>query len=446
MRTQITLSTILGLAFTAAAAPVLPDYVPTPAPEPSHLVLKTGDRLAICGDSITEQKMYSRIIEDYLTMCVPELKVTSRQYGWGGERAPGFLNRMTNDVLRFKPTVATTCYGMNDHEYRAYEDRIGDTYRNNQEAILKAFKAANVRVILGSAGCVGKVPGWQKEHAYTVDELNQNLGKLRNIDVELAKSEKVGFADVFWPMLNAGATARERYGTNYNISGGDGVHPGWAGHTVMAYAFLKAMGLNGDLGTFTVDLKRDKMKASKGHEVLSSKDGEFQIRSSRYPFCPCEPDGVAKGYPVCDKDDISHDDSIRSAMTLVPFNQDLNRLTLIVKNGAAQNYKVTWGADSKTFSAEQLKKGINLAAEFSHNPFSEAFAKVDGAVAAKQAFETQEIKKDFRPNGNLGAPIGEVVAQTEKVVGDDEKTHETLAAAVSEAFVPVTYTIKISAE
>jgi hypothetical protein len=450
MRTQITLLAILGVAFTAAAdsnsaSSVLPGYVPTTAPQPSGLVLQKGDRLAICGDSITEQKMYSRIIEDYLTVCVPELQVTARQYGWSGEKAPGFLNRMTNDVLRFKPTIATTCYGMNDHEYRTYEERIGETYRTSQTAVVDAFKAANVRVILGSAGCVGKVPAWQKERSYTVDELNQNLGTLRNIDIAIAKSEGSGFADVFWPMLNAGAEAHERYGTNYNICGGDGVHPGWAGHTVMAYAFLKAMGLSGDLGTFTVDLKNNKMNAPEGHEVLSGNNGEFQIKSSRYPFCSCEPEG-AKHYPVCGKDDVSHDDNIRSAMTLIPFNQDLNRLTLIVKNGTAQNYRVTWGAESKTFSGGQLKKGVNLAAEFAVNPFAEAFAKVDAAVAAKQMFETKEMKQDFRPNGNLGAPIGEVVAQTEKVVAEDEKTHDTLAAAVHDAFVPVTHTIKISAE
>src|SRR5881398_1845860 len=63
---------------------------PLKAPRPHCLVLREGDRLAICGDSITEQKMYSRIIEDYLTVCVPDLKTTVRQYGWSGERAPGF--------------------------------------------------------------------------------------------------------------------------------------------------------------------------------------------------------------------------------------------------------------------------------------------------------------------------------------------------------------------
>ncbi len=141
------------------------------APEPHGLLLRQGDRLAICGDSITEQKMYSRLMEDYLTVCVPQLDVTVRQYGWGGERAPGFLARMTNDCLRFNPTIATTCYGMNDHEYRAYEDSIGQTYRRYQTAIVKAFKAHGVRVILGSAGCVGKVPHWTKAHERHPDGL-----------------------------------------------------------------------------------------------------------------------------------------------------------------------------------------------------------------------------------------------------------------------------------
>jgi hypothetical protein len=87
-------------------------FEPKKAPAPAGLLLQPGDRLAIIGDSITEQKMYSRIIETYLTVCVPDLKISTRQFGWSGETAEGFLHRMTNDCLRFQPTVATLCYGM----------------------------------------------------------------------------------------------------------------------------------------------------------------------------------------------------------------------------------------------------------------------------------------------------------------------------------------------
>src|SRR5215510_10827384 len=76
-------------------------------------LIKQDDFLAICGDSITEQKQYSVFIEDYLLMCRPDLKTRSMQFGWGGETSWGFLARMDNDMLRYKPTIATTCYGMN---------------------------------------------------------------------------------------------------------------------------------------------------------------------------------------------------------------------------------------------------------------------------------------------------------------------------------------------
>jgi hypothetical protein len=273
----------------------------------------------------------------------------------------------------------------------------------------------------------------------TVDDLNLNLCTLRNIGIEIAQMEKVGFADVFWPMLTAGVAAQKQYGTNYAIAGKDGVHPAWAGHTVMAYAFLKAMGLNGDIGTFTVDLKRGKMKAGKGHRVLSAKDGEFSIRSSRYPFCGCvESAEPNDSFPVCGQDDLSSDNSVRSAMALIPFNRELNRFVLIAKNGDAAKYEVTWGAQTKTFSAEQLASGINLPEEFPANPFSAAFAKVDTAVAAKQVYETKQIKEAFR------SP--EAKTDMEGVAARTEQERAPLARAIKDAFVPVTHTIRIRAQ
>jgi hypothetical protein len=432
---------IIGLSQFAGAKPndpALAIFQPVKAPMPHGLALKPGDRLAICGDSITEQKMYSRLMEDYLTMCVPELNVTVRQYGWGGERAPGFLARMTNDCLRFKPTIATTCYGMNDHEYRAYENRIGETYRKNSDAIVAAFEAHGVRVIQGSPGCVGKVPGWSR-NTNTLEDLNLNLCHLRNIGIEVARKDGAGFADVFWPMLTAGVAAQRMYGTNYAIAGKDGVHPGWAGHTVMAYAFLKALGLNGDIGTFVVNLRKNTMTTSRGHELISANNGEFQIRSSRYPFCACVCGVEGKvSYPVCGDDDPARDSSIASGMTLVPFNADLNRLMLVAKGGKAKNCKVTWGDQSKEFTASQLAHGINLAAEFPRNPFCAAFGKVDAAVAAKQAFETKQIKQSFRSS--------EAKADMEAVAAQTEKERAPLAEMIQAAFVPVTHTLKIEAE
>ena len=434
-----------GALALESAAEILAAYHPVPAPAATGLLLKPGDRLAICGDSITEQKRYSRILEDYLTVCLPELRVTVRQFGWGGERADGFLKRMTNDVLRFQPTVATTCYGMNDHEYRPYEDSIGEAYRRNSTAVVECFKSHGVRVIQGSPGCVGSRSWWQK--GATTEALNQNLCNLRNVGIDIAARENIAFADVFWPMLEASVVAVNRYGTNYAVAGGDGVHPNWAGHVIMAYAFLKALGVSGNLADFTVDLAANRAKLSTGHKLLSSHDGTFTIRSERYPFCPDAPMGLAADwYPTAGTYSPTNSDNLLSGMTLVPFNQELNRFMLTAKHATATQYRVTWGDQSREFTADQLAQGINLAEAFPQNPFSAKFAMVDDAVAAKQDFETRQIKTWFRPGGKLDAPMDQVAARTDQVLADTELQHAALAKVIRAAFTPVTYTLAITPE
>jgi lysophospholipase L1-like esterase len=397
---------------------------PAKAPGSGKLLLKKRDRLAIVGDSITEQKMYSRLLETYLTVCVPELEITARQFGWSGETAEGFLHRMTNDCLRFQPTVATTCYGMNDYKYRPYDSANALWYREKYTSVIRTFKAAGTRVVLGSPGCVGKVASWVKTASGTLEEHNLHLCALRNIGIEIAEQEKVRFADIFWPMFTAGLEARQRYSPDYAIAGKDGVHPGWSGQLVMAYAYLKAMGLDGDIGTFTVNLKTKKVKASKGHNVDGFEDGELTVTSYRYPFC-------ATG-------GLDGDNSIRSGMTLVPFNQDLNRLVLKVRGGAGKRCKITWGKESKVYSMEQLAKGVNLAADFPDNPFSEAFNKVEAAVLAKQNFETKQIKEAFQSQ--------EARQDMAAVVSKTESERAPLASAIQAARVPVTHKIKIEAQ
>lgn len=403
------------------ADPYFEKFAPVKAPAPAGRLLQPGDRVAIIGDSITEQKMYSRLIETYLTVCVPELKITARQFGWSGETAEGFLHRMTNDCLRFQPTIATLCYGMNDHRYRAFDEQNATWYSNNYAAVVVSLKAAGARVVLGSPGSIGKIPPWAANNHTTAEEMNLNLCQFRNLDLAIAAQEQINFADVFWPMFTAGFAAHQKYGADYGVSGKDGVHPDWAGHLIMAYAFLKAMGLDGDLGSFTIDLGSGQATASSGHTVNSFTNGTLTVTSSRYPFCAT---GAA-----------DQDTSLRSGMTLVPFNADLNRLKLIVTGGTAPTYAVTWGDETRDYSAAQLAAGVNLAEDFAANPFSAAFAKVDAAVAAKQNYETRQIKELFH------GPEGK--ADAEATAALTEKARQPLADAIATAFVPVTHTIRI---
>ncbi len=138
-----------------------------------------------------------------------------------------------------------------------------------------------------------------------------------------------------------------------------------------------------------------------------------------------------------------------SILPFLPFNEDLNRYTLVVKNLAGENAEVTWGAASKTFSKTQLGEGINLAAEFIDNPFSKPFQELDRMVAEKQAFETNMIKRivtNFRSvRGAIGddPEIDDLLAKLyTKLAEKQEALQEKARAAV----VPVAHKITVQAK
>jgi len=399
-------------------------YTLAPAPKTPSQLLKKGDRLAICGDSITEQRRYSVLLESYITACYPDLDITCRHYGWSGQTSGGFLNQMKSDVLRFQPTIATTCYGMNDFRYVPFDEAIAAEYRKNQSAVIDAFQGIGCRVVLGSPTIIDSVPSWVKSAKGTQQELNLCLSLYRNIDVEIANSKNTAFADNYTPMLLADFAAKKKFGPHFKVAGKDGVHPGWAGHLIMTYGLLKGLGVDGDLGSVTYDEASGKATAVNGHEVVSTEKGKITIRSTRLPFSP--------GPGATD-----NADSIRAGLALVPFDDELNRFLFRMTSPKAADYTITWGEQSRTYSAEQLMKGINLAKDFDNNPLVPAFKAICAAVSAKQTYEVLHIQKLI--HGAEGeADLNGTFALTEKV-------HDFLQKAILAEKKPTLHEISIAA-
>ncbi|MBI3191529.1 MAG: hypothetical protein HYZ36_02610, partial [Pedosphaera parvula] len=115
------------------------------------------------------------------------------------------------------------------------------------------------------------------------------------------------------------------------------------------------------------------------------------------------------------------------------------------------------------YTADHLARGVHLAADFPANPFSAAFKKVDETVAAKQSYETKQIKlifhdlmggrfrsagdfKDVEMKELFGMRDGAGKLDKEAIGKATEAKRAPLAAAIRTAFVPVTHTIKITAE
>ena len=393
-------------------------------------------RVAIIGDSITEQKLYSKFMEAYLVACTGRQDIKVFQFGWGGETAGGFAGRLENDLAAFQPTVATTCYGMNDGSYRPFDETIGKNYENNMRTVIKKLAAAGVKqIVVGSPGAVDTKyfgPRTSFGSGNSADGYNQNLSQLGAIGRKLAGEFNQTFADVHRPMIDAMTKAKAALGAEYDVCGRDGFHPGPNGHLIMAYAFLKALGVDGNIGEITVDLNGD-TTATGGHKVLGKAGAGVELESTRYPFC-FDADPKNSG-------------STRSIAAHFPFNQDLNRFTLKVKNLTAPKAKVTWGKATQEFSREQLEAGVNLAAEFPATPFDDAFQKVLGAVAAKQNFETTMIKGVITGFRNLPAEVkgdAEVAAALATIRKRLGARQEALDAEVRKAIVPVKHKLVIA--
>ncbi len=393
-------------------------------------LLPPNARVAVIGDSITEQKIYSKYIETYLLACTGRSDIKVFQFGWSGERAGGFAARLENDLAVFNPNVATTCYGMNDGSYKPYVEQIGADYEKNMRAVIAGLQKVGVKVMaIGSPG--GVDPDFFTRPTVPGAVYNENLAQLRDIAKKLAEENKQPFSNVHDTMMSALAKSKAALGKEYGPFGGDGFHPAAAGQLLMAQAFLKALGFDGEIGTITVDMKGE-CAASSGHVFKSGRGGSVTLESTKWPF-------------VFDADPKSAG-SNRSILPFTSFNQDLNRLTLQVKNLGSAKAKVAWGGQSKEFTREQLEAGVNLAAEFTKTPFDAAFANLTNAIAQKESFETTLIKSLVTHMRVVAAEAAEepkVAAALAKLKQKLAGEHAKMDANVRKQIQPVTHTIKV---
>lgn len=390
-------------------------------------ILKPGDLVAICGDSITEQRQYSVFMQEYLVMCQPAPNLCAMQFGWSGEKAGGFAARIENDVLPFKPNVATLCYGMNDGGYVPINDTIAQTYRAAITDSVAKLKKGGVRaIVVGTPGVVD--PASYKNPKSTPQEYNDSLKALGAVAKEVAAAEGVAFADVHSAMMEGMTAAKAKLGDSYKIAG-DGVHPSANGQLLMAYAFLKGLGCNGEIGSIQWDAASGKAVADSAQKVLSADKSTIELESTRYPYC------------FFGKTD---DSSARAMSQFIPFNQDLNRYLLIVKN-APKKARVTWGNNSKEYTSEELAKGINLAADFVENPFSPAFQAVSKLIKDQQGLEVKNIKGNLHSLLNWDAAFPGEKATTDRLRELVVTKSVEMYKASSAGLTPVKHTIKLEA-
>ena len=329
---------------------------------------KTNDSVVFLGDSITEQKLYTTYVEAYILTRFPSSKFTFRNVGWGGDTAwlrkrfptnekdlfaaTGNLSvldemvgnavgaGLARDVLPLKPTVVTVDFSMNDHAYQAFRPDIFRAHVRSQKEIVDVLKKNGARVaLLTTQPIEDKRPDPDK------DIKNQSLRKFSDGIKEVADKEGATFVDQFDPYMAIMMKARAEK-PDAHIGGGDAVHPGPAGHTIMAWSILKGLNAPALVSCAGVDAASSKVICEKQCSITNVKvaDGVLDF------------DRLDKALPM------PIDTRAVEALKLASVTEDLNLYMLKVDGLKADRYDVAIsGATVATLSKDELAKGFNLA-------------------------------------------------------------------------------------
>jgi hypothetical protein len=329
-------------------------------------LIHDGDRVVFLGDSITEQRLYTTYIEAYALTRHPEWKLTFRNVGWGGDTA--WLRQRTHpdekqlfaadaeaqqkmvedsvgrglerDVLPWKPTFVTVKFGMNDHSYQPFREDIFRAYARSQGEIARVLTGRGARVAF-----LTPQPIEDKRSDPDQDPRNQSLRKFSDGLKDVAAKANATFVDQFDPYM--AILLRERTGNPPTlVGGGDAVHPGPIGHTVMAWAVLKGLGASALVSRVEVDGSGKTLKAQ-GCRADNASFAKGAISFRR----------VDEALPM------PIDPKASAALKLAPILEDLNRYELAASGLEEGNYQVSIDNESAgTFTSQDLARGVNLAA------------------------------------------------------------------------------------
>jgi lysophospholipase L1-like esterase len=316
--------------------------------------LRGGDIVVFYGDSITEQRLYTADIENFLLTRYPERKVQFINSGVGGDKVSGGWAgpvdmRLARDVFAHQPTVISIMLGMNDGYYRPWDDGIfstyADGYRHIVEQIQKELPQARLTLLRPSpyddvTRTSEFTPGY-----------NTALVRFGEFLAKLAEEKHVQLADLNLPVVDALTKAKAADAPLSIALIRDRVHPGDGIHWVMAGAVLNAWGVDPVVTSTTIDFATTKVSVSVNTVVTKLARTKTDLTWTQtdsalpLPLPPAETDPMA-------------------ALTfqVSNFNAQFNQQLLAVSGLAEGNYELQIDDHAiGRWSSVELAKGINLA-------------------------------------------------------------------------------------
>ena len=323
------------------------------AAQQSGFYLHAGDRVVFYGDSITDQRLYTTFTETFVVTRFPKMPVSFVHSGWGGDRVTGggggsIDTRLDRDVIPYRPTVVTIMLGMNDGEYKAFDDPRFDKfslgYQHIVDKLLQDIPGVRLTVIEPSPFDDYTRPP-RFEGGY-----NQTLNRYSQFVHSLADRKGVTDADLNSPVVQDLLHARA---ANLELAQKlipDSVHPGPAGHMMMAQALLKAWNATALVSSVEIDGGTGKLIDAANTVVANVAKHDtltWEQQDQCLPF-PIDWNDKSKLVPL----------AVESSGLL----DALDREMLTIRGLSAVPYSVKIdGIEAGRFTAAELAVGINLA-------------------------------------------------------------------------------------
>lgn len=352
--------------------------------------LHNGQRVLFYGDSITEQRYYTVAIETYVRTRFPNLQVKFVDSAVGGARVTGNWavssedESLQRDVFPFKPDVITIMLGMNDAEYRPFDQSVFDTYKKGYEYIIQQMQShlPGVKIVLIEPSPwddVTQTPSYPHNPANQPGGYNSTLLHYCKFVRQLGEEHHLKVVDFNTPMVKLREEAQKSDPTLAAKIIPGRVHPGATGELAMAQLLLEAWNAPATVTHVAINASGSvqesvntevKDVAASGQNITWTQTDKalpypiMTLHSTQWPQFPPDPFDhrpvIFWKLPPLEGTEINPVAQLVTRLT--HMYEDLDSETLKVTGLTATNYALEIdGSTVGTFSKAQLAKGINLA-------------------------------------------------------------------------------------
>ena len=211
-----------------------------------HTVLFLGNSITYAGSYVTDIEACYTVLHpeqsvEFINLGLPSETVSGlSEEGHAGGRfpRPDLHERLHRILQQIKPDLIFTSYGMNDGIYFPFSEDRFQKYKDGMIWLHDTLAKTGARVIILTPPVYDELKGSAKNYAAVLDTYSEWLLSQR-------KAAKWEVADIHFPMIKY-LEAHRKLDKDFGIDGfalaNDGVHPGEAGHWLMAKQILLYLG------------------------------------------------------------------------------------------------------------------------------------------------------------------------------------------------------------